>query len=680
MKKLFAFLVPLFITGLTFAQPGKKPVAKEKAPTQKEMDAMMKEMQVAMDEISPEDKKMMDSMGIKMPDTKSIKKSMSGISDAQIKKSYEDEGRIVPQKDAARIGEALALNLSNAGMNGFINQTHQAVLQKLPASDKAKAADIMKQTVLLKANLANTAVGLWMEGKPTLAIYLMGEACKADAANGINLNNYAAFLTMCGAQQLAIPILINLNRRYPKNSSVLNNITQAWLGLGDIPRAEKYADSTLRIAANHPQANMARCLIEESKGNIAAAIAAAKKAISKAYSTEKESKLKKLGYNLKSDDLNWDRPKPGDLLGLAKFTWPEYPVDVEKNKLLELEWKNFKDECQIKISELSMEQKSLETKMIDADAKRLQMLMSEAQKGNYVQPMPGYAAKAIRKLGPGINDVDGNMSFVFAQAMEPVINAKIITAGYEELYQQKQEALDKKYEDKVGEGKENPMEAICKDENAIRTEYLSNANGTLQAAYRQYLNYASGKSSDLLYYYQYTMWPDQFAVAKGQAQIAWLTQIKDQDVRFKAKSTWCNNIPKTKKFGALQNFDDVACQYVSTLNLGVYKIISSCSNLIGEFDFGGVQINLKKNVETGRFSGSAMAGVSKGIDGPMGMEAEASAAVLVEWDNTGITDFGAIAGLSASAGPATLATAEMRITVNSGVSTSGSHILQNKNN
>ena len=128
----------------------------------------------------------------------------------------------------------------------------------------------------------------------------------------------------------------------------------------------------------------------------------------------------------------------------------------------------------------------------------------------------------------------------------------------------------------------------------------------------------------------------------------------------------------------MQQFDDVHCDYVSTMNLGVFKITSSCSNLTGEFDFGGVEINLRDNVETGRFSGSAMVGVSKGIDGPAGSEMEGTIAALVEWDNTGITDVGAVAGVSANAGGQTMAGADVKVTVNSGVSTSGKGILQGK--
>ncbi|HEY8687676.1 MAG TPA: hypothetical protein VIM07_00460 [Chitinophagaceae bacterium] len=674
MKKYLLASIMLLVLGSAFAQT--KPKQKEKPPTQKEMDNMMKELQKGQDEMSPEDKKMMDSMGVEMPDMKNIQKNVSGISDAQLKKAYEDENRIVPQKDAARINTALSVTLSNAEISAYINKTHQSVLSKLSATAKSKGAEIFQQILILKSSVANTAVGLWMDGKPTLALYLMGEACKADPANTNDLNNYASFLTMCGAEQMALPILNNLNNRYPQNSSILNNITQAWLGLGDISRAEKYADSTIRIYSYHPQANMAKCLIEESKGNIPAAIAAAKKSISEAYSNEKENKLKKLGYDLKSDDLNWDRPMPQDALGLGKFTWPEYPLDVEQNKQLEKEWNDFENECQQKINELKIKQQSLEEAYLTANAYRTKQIISEGQKGHYVQLMPGYAAKAIKKLGPGVNDVNGNMSFVFANALEPVSKALLAVGDYENILSEKQKELDKKYEGQVGEGKSNPFEAICKDENAIRTEFLTAANGGLQSAYRNYFNYVRRRSSDLLYYYQYTMWPDQFELAKVNAQVAWLTQIKDQRVFFKDKSSWCNAVPKTKKPGQLQNFDDVHCDYVSTMNLGVYKITSSCSNLIGEFDFGGVKINLQDNVETGRYSGSAMVGVSKGFDGPMGTEAEASIAGLVEWDNTGITDVGVVAGVAANAGGVNIAGADVKITVNGGVSRSGSTILQ----
>jgi tetratricopeptide (TPR) repeat protein len=677
MKKRLSTAVILLVSIIAIAQPKPKQKEKEKAPTQKEMQDMMKEAQKELDNISPEDKKMMDSMGIKMPDMKSLQKSVSGISDAQLKKAYDDESRIVPLKDAARITAAMAITLSNADINAYISKTQQAVLNKLPAADKTKAAAIYQQILSLKTSVANTAVGFWINGQPTVALYLMGEACKANVSNAINLNNYASFLTMCGAEQLALPLLNNLNKRYPKNSSILNNITQAWLGLGDITKAEKYADSTVRIYPHHPQANMAKCLIDESRGNMQAAIQDALNAITKLYSTEKESKLKKLGHELKSEDLTWDRPMPQDPMGLGHFNWPEYPMEAERSKPLEKLWMDFKNDCQQKINSLQIKQASLEKASMEASTKRMADILQASQKGEFIQPVPGFAPKAMKKLAYLVDGVNGNMSFVFEKEMQQVVRALTNAAAYGDQMEENEKAFNKKYEDQIGEGKPNPTEAMCSDENGIITQYLSATNSAMETANRSYLNFVRKKTSDLLYYYQYTLWPDQFELAKVNAEIGWLTQIKDQRVFFKDKSHWCGTAkPKPQKPGVLQNFDDVHCEYVSTMDLGVYKITSSCSNLVGEFDFGGVKIDFKDNVETGKYSGSAMVGTSKSLEGPAGAELEASIAALVEWDNSGVTDWGAIAGVAANAGGNTIAGTDVKITINSGVSTSGKGILQ----
>ena len=86
MKKLLFTSSLLLVMIAVFAQ--NKPKATEKAPTQKEMQEMMKEAQKELNNMSPEDKKMMDSMGFKMPDMNAIGKNASGVTDAQLKKSF----------------------------------------------------------------------------------------------------------------------------------------------------------------------------------------------------------------------------------------------------------------------------------------------------------------------------------------------------------------------------------------------------------------------------------------------------------------------------------------------------------------------------------------------------------------------------------------------------------------
>jgi len=99
MKKYFTvcfFFV--FCIATAIAQPPKpKPKPKEKPQT--EMEKMMKEAQMEMDNLDPETLRMMDSMGIKRPSFKNVPK----VSDQQMKEAVENENRIVPKKDAARI-------------------------------------------------------------------------------------------------------------------------------------------------------------------------------------------------------------------------------------------------------------------------------------------------------------------------------------------------------------------------------------------------------------------------------------------------------------------------------------------------------------------------------------------------------------------------------------------------
>ena len=87
----------------------------------------MKEAQMEMDNLDPETLRMMDSMGIKRPLFKNVPK----VSDQQMKETVENENRIVPKKDAARINTALSVTLSNAEMSAYVNKVYTAVLLKL---------------------------------------------------------------------------------------------------------------------------------------------------------------------------------------------------------------------------------------------------------------------------------------------------------------------------------------------------------------------------------------------------------------------------------------------------------------------------------------------------------------------------------------------------------------------
>jgi len=674
MKSIFFIILSVYFL-ISNTQAQTKP--KEKAPAANEMDEMMKNAQKELDNMSPEDKKAMEDLGVKIPSLKET----PNITNQQLQNANNETVSAVPKKDPARIATALSVTLNDAGMVAYIDKVHTLVSNKMKPDYKVRAEEIdqlLSQNNTSSAAQGQTAIAFLMEGKPMLALFLLGKACKK-LPDADNLNNYAAVLTNLGAEQLAIPILNNLNTHYPQNSTILNNIGQAWFGLGDIEKANEFIDKAIRIYAYHPQANFTKCLIEESKGNIMGAIQAAKFSIKRGYSLQKANKLEKLGYKLKSDDLDWNPPMPKDELGLAKFKWPAYPKNVEESKLLEPAWDKFKEECNNKINELQSQQAILEKQMIDQQQIRAAQLLQTSQTGFQAKPFPEMADKAIVKLGPTVKGIEAVNNYVFANEFQPVLKANEKIEELKMIEDAELTVFRKKYEDKFGDGKSNPFAAACKDENEIKNNFLNEANTLMGQRERVYLNYTSSQIDNLLYYRKYTQWPDEYAWTTVVAQISWLTQISRQVVMFRSESNYCQYAVKEDKpkLDSLQNFDDVACKYISTTDLGCYKITSQCSRLIGEFNCGGIEIKMKQNDETDRFSGSVYVGASKSVSvgkGPISAEAELTAAVGVELSESGKTDLVGKVGANINLAGQTVAGVEGRAGVNSGPSISG-HVL-----
>lgn len=673
--------------GTSYSQSKSK--SKEQPPTQKEMEAMMKEMQTAINEISPEDKKALDSMGFKMPDMKSIQKNVSGISDAQLKKAYEDDNRIVPEKDNARIASIPKAALTMATMPGFLQSVQNFVISRLSpsvATSGENAYQWLKTKYQTSTAIGNAAVGCWMLGKPELALYIMSKAAKDDPIDADNLNNLSAMLTMAGAEQLAIPILDHLNKLFPQNSTVLCNIGQAWFGLGDLNKSEKYLDSTIRIYACHPQANYSKSLIEESKGNKQGAVEAAKRSIKEAYSMEKENRLNKLGYKLKEEDLTWNIPMPQDPLGLEKFRRPDYPKNVAESKILEAEWDAFVDRCESRLAELDEEQKKKEAEMTEISQQRTKELLKAGQNGMRISPLPPFAPKAAVKLKYLVDGKDGQLVYSYQHKLEAVAAAYKEAERLDEILENQLQVLEKKYEDKFGEGKANPFDAACADDTKAKNAFLSSANQQEQSTYNDFLNLMRRKLNDELYYYQYTTWPENFELAKVNAKITWINLIKSAKPKFKDKSGWCQqnpDMPETDTTLKLAQFDDMHCNYHSEANLLVGQIKSDCGRLTAKLDLDFIKLGLKtkqgdRDDESflDQFqSCSIEIGVKKGVSlaeaGPLKAEAKVGVAAFVEIDKTGISDAGLKVSSSIKAGTNVVKDKSIKVEPIKGMSTLG---------
>ncbi|MDX2049251.1 MAG: hypothetical protein SFU87_20875 [Chitinophagaceae bacterium] len=262
-----------------------------------------------------------------------VGKTVSGISEKTFQQAGEKEP-LVPKKDVARINMLPDKILTKEELTLFIKQVHRQVEIMIPAEEKTEALTIYNETKN-KHNSAvitgNTASSLWMIGHSEKAIYIMGRACLDDMDNIDNLNNYAAFLTMTGAEQAALPILQYLNDLFPKNSTILNNIGQAWFGLGEVNKAKENLEGATLLDPNHSMANTALADISLSEGNSQRTISFLKAALKETYDPDKEAQLSSLGYTITFADLPpLNYPMKNDPFGLIPFI-ESLPEDIQTN-------------------------------------------------------------------------------------------------------------------------------------------------------------------------------------------------------------------------------------------------------------------------------------------------------------------------------------------------------------
>ncbi|MGN6419190.1 MAG: tetratricopeptide repeat protein [Pseudobacter sp.] len=649
---LKSVLLPILIcSGLAVnAQSKGKAKEKEKAPTKSELEQAMKEAQQMMDELDPEAKKMMDSMGIKV-DFKAAKKNAAAATDEGMKAAFEDENRIVPRKDAARIA-AIAPTPSNDKMSAFISSTHSKVMASISPDVKATAAKLYTKLAATNSSavyLGNAAVNCWLLGYPEAALFLMGKACEAAPGNTNNISNYAAMLSMLGGQDLALPLLLNLNKRFPKNSTLLNNIGQAWFGLGDIPKAEKYIDSALNIYPSHPQANVTKASIEENKGNTAAAIAAMKRSVKRGYTDEKEEKLRKLGYKAGPDDFPIPGPKKADPLNLGGFFPPAFPRSVAECIALGKDWKAFRASIDSRLEKLKEEEKKLQAVAEQAQQDRMQRdirmvnaAMTDPSAINRFASVTLYGSRASRKLKMSLE--------TYAIKLENYskrVASWISTEGIrlEKEYNDVMAKLRDEEFEQSGEGKANAD--FCPKYRDASNKFLKAYNGQTEVFFKEYLQIEKEMLNESGHWELYIHWAEAFELRKNQIKQQWLKDLyAGPPATFKSITEFDCVEPLLGKLGPLANFDDVACQYHTEFKLPMGKLNFDCSKSVGEFDAGVLAFKMQLDADKKNWSEkfvSCTVEVGAKIDrdvevGPVNVGAEAGVRVGVEVDRGGMKD------------------------------------------
>jgi len=641
-KKILTILVLMLIGLVGFAQ--QKPKPKDKPPTQKEIDEMMREAQKEMEGLSEEEKKMMEEMGVKMPDLKNIPK----FTDEQIQEVADQEGQFIPKKDASRI----SLANRKVGTVAQVKTHSEDILVKMKRNYDAefiKSGESLYNSISAKNPNTNavevTGIGLWTIGKSDMALYLLTRAAIDHPEDPNTINNFAALLNMRGYEEYALPVLKNLNSRYPKNYIIQNNLAHAWLGLGDVAMAQKNLDTALMLYPGNPQANFTKALIEESKGNKKGAIDALKKSISKSYSSEKRSQLSKLGYELKDSDVNWTIPRPADALGLEQFKLPPYPKNIEESEALKPAWEDFKNQINKELAALSAKRGQAEKGIEDVIQKRMQL-----QLAGKMPLAPWYADKATIKFLHLVSEDPNGGSFQLVKSKEKLERAsEQIIERENQRSQEFAQKLGKECE--FGEGSTAAQRKACCDKtDAINNAYLADVNGIAEQAYHNYMSHMRRRINDETYYKQYMMWPEEFEGQKIMAKEMWLTVLRDADPIFVGPCMEKSKVAG-KTTGPLQDFYDLNCNNIVSFGIpGVMESVWRCNINTVTIDLKipfatpiGIKSKVVFDTDNNTHKGTLEVGTSIGTGlkkqvGPIKAEVKIETAAGIEFTEKGLSD------------------------------------------
>jgi tetratricopeptide (TPR) repeat protein len=694
MKKIITLCVLFAFVGNTHAQKTKS----NKPPTAAEMQAMMKEAQKQMQKLDPATKKMMDSMGIKIPTISNEQiKGIGKISDKQIADAYEDSKRIVPKKDDKKIGSIAKEMLTNASIISYLQSIDNALIKKFD-NKIIKEGDLLIEKIKEKytKNIYNIitsyASTLWTMNQKELALYLMSKACIMSPLNAQNLNNYASFLSMGGAPQIAIPILNKLIAEVKNNSTVLNNLGQAWFQLGDIVNARKYLDACLKAYPTHSQANATTCLIEESKGNKQEAIAAMKKSLKEGFNDYKTQKLSSLGYRYTDKDFTWNFKKKDDGLGMGRFTIPNFPMNVDECDELEPIWEEFKAELQALMRTLEAEIVTQgEIVKIENDERIKLQVKSFKENRNYIR-YPLFLSQASKKMG-SLQDEHVQKMDVVVKAMQA--NDKQFRQWHDE-FEIKMEALSK--EDLAQSGEGMPNKDFCPQYKAVRNEFLQKYNTLLQSQTKENLVFEKNFYSEMLnVYLNVSLSEASFNLVKLETKKKWLFALYNIQPEFKEN---CTPIKKKLKKHPIPRYEDINCNKDGETIMWmpmVGKLYTECNKLKLDIEIEIVGIGGKYNREldfvSGKETSTLFIGYSKGFidlpEGAMGVaapEAKIEAGAFVEFGENGITDSGIkaegkvetgiIKGLDGYGTSGTITGIESKLSWNTGFTARGTGIVE----
>ena len=259
MKKSLWFVAFSLLVGFASAQPAKKP-AQKSTSSPPDMNKLLEDA--------------MKAEGMSKQEQEEIKKMMKDVLPAMQEQNantadypeFSNNKQLVPQKDFVKIAAISKKALTKSDVAAYATALYNKLIVKGGTEDIALAKKIIAQSPT-PYDISRAVILCMLQGHQHAAMLLSMKAVMAEPTNPVWQNNLAALLTQYSYPEKAIPLLRKLYLEFPDNSTVLNNMAYAWLGLGETDSVRFFAGAAIRSNPLNPDAKLCGGLMDELFGD-----------------------------------------------------------------------------------------------------------------------------------------------------------------------------------------------------------------------------------------------------------------------------------------------------------------------------------------------------------------------------------------------------------------------------
>lgn len=250
----------------------------------------------------------------------------------------------MPPKDLPRLALLPAQPPTLIQLADGLRQSKQQLEALVPKAVVEEVAQIT--AVQTPAQQQSSAVGAFYGDKPAHALLIAMNSALQNLNEAAGLNNLAALFNMTKLEQKAIPILMNLLQKEPLNPMFLNNMGQAYVGLGDLQVGEDFLKRCLEQDELHPEANHTMGMLRLFQNQSEAAMKYFEKELEVAQRGSTLALYKKNGgkidlYSLRKKRRGVPEKNYFEEVNLGGFVVPAFPTRFEDTHRAKAEGKNF---------------------------------------------------------------------------------------------------------------------------------------------------------------------------------------------------------------------------------------------------------------------------------------------------------------------------------------------------